>query len=53
MLEQKYAIDTFTLVPRADWAPYPTIDRRKAWAGLPASVREAYLAQGESLLNQD
>ncbi len=49
MLHQKYPLDTFNLIPRAAWHPYPALADRAAWAGLPATVRAAYLAQGEAL----
>lgn len=49
MLHQKYPIDAFTLIPRTSWHPYPTLVDRAAWEGLPATVRAAYLAQGEVL----
>lgn len=53
MLHQKYPLETLNLIPRADWRPYPTLADRAAWEGLPASVREAYLAQGEVLQKEE
>jgi len=35
------------LLPRADWQPYPTAADRAYWTGLPAEVRQAYVAAGE------
>ncbi len=53
MLHQKYPLDTWTLVPRAEWHPYPTLADRAAWEGLPNTVRAAYLAQGEALQKEE
>ena len=49
MLSQRYPREMLerALVPRSEWHPFPTIDDRAAWEGLPQSVRAAYLAQGE------
>jgi len=41
------------LLDRATWQPFPTIEDRVAWASLPASVRDALLAGGESALEEE
>ncbi|MBN1139567.1 MAG: heparinase II/III family protein [Anaerolineae bacterium] len=53
MLAQRVSLDQLNLIARADWRPFPTIDERAAWEGLPASVRAAYLAQGEALQKEE
>lgn len=52
MLQQKYPINAFDLIPRPEWHPYPTLADRAAWEGLPDTVRMAYLAQGEALTRE-
>ena len=41
------------LIPKADWHPFPTVAEREAWEALPADLRAAHIAQGESLLGHD
>lgn len=53
MLQQKYPINAFNLIPRPEWHPYPTLADRAAWEGLPDTVRAAYLAQGEALKREN
>lgn len=53
MLHQRYSLlDLPELItPRADYRPYPTIEDRSAWNGLPAPVRAAHLQRAEAYLN--
>ncbi len=37
------------LVPLADWRPYPPIEDRAAWEGLPDDLRSEYVSRGELL----
>ena len=41
---------TERLVAYGDWRPYPTIDDREDWLALPVAVRNAHIAEGDSLL---
>ncbi|MBN1642140.1 MAG: heparinase II/III family protein [Anaerolineae bacterium] len=52
LLTVRYPPETLPalLLPRANWHPFPTIDDREAWAALPDSVRQGYLAGGEAAL---
>ena len=52
MLSQNYPFDELSLVSRSDWRPFPTIHDREGWNGLPEPVRQAYVAQGDALLEQ-
>ena len=50
LLSEKYPLETLKtlLIPLADWHPYPTVHERDAWEALPATVRAAYIAEGEA-----
>ena len=37
------------LMPRDQWAPYPQFEDRRAWEGLPANVRGAYVDLGSEM----
>ena len=52
MLSERYPLDKLrtVLLPRAEYRPFPTVADRGDWEGILASVREAHLARGESLL---
>jgi hypothetical protein len=41
-----------SLIPRAEWKPYPGIEDRAAWDALPPDLRKAVLAEGERYLGQ-
>ena len=55
LLSEKYPLETLKtlLIPRADWHPYPTYAERDAWDALPATVRTAYIAEGEAVAAAD
>ncbi len=55
MLHQQYPADTIPnlLTPRDAYHPHPTLADHDAWRSLPASVRQAHVAQGEALLGFD
>src|SRR5690606_17592844 len=38
------------LIPREEWAPFPTASQRDAWNSIPETVRKAHLRLGEEAL---
>ncbi len=55
MLAQRYSLDQLqrTLVPRAQWQPYPTSHDRAPWDALPAAVRQHAVQTGIAALAHD
>ncbi|MEZ4659444.1 MAG: hypothetical protein R2911_17940 [Caldilineaceae bacterium] len=55
MLAQHYPFDQLRtmLIPRAQWQPYPTIHDCAPWEALPATLRQAKVAQAEPLLGAE
>jgi hypothetical protein len=53
MLSDRYSTETLEkiLISRDAWHPFPTIEERDAWQGLPASVRDVHLARGAAALD--
>lgn len=41
------------LIPREEWKPYPTIDDADGYDTIPAAVRQAYIREGEKLLDTE
>jgi hypothetical protein len=55
MLSTRYPAETLAsiLLPRNEWQPYPTIERRAGWEALPPVTRAQFLARGEAALGAD
>jgi hypothetical protein len=55
MLTERFVNDDLParILSRADYRPYPTIDDRAAYEGLPPEVRAARIAVGEEYLRYD
>jgi hypothetical protein len=41
-----------TLIPRERWRPFPRLEERAAWEGIPADTRDAILAAGRAALGK-
>lgn len=50
MLSERFNPDHLTIVSQADYTPYPRATDRAAWDSLPADLRAALIAWGETAL---
>jgi len=53
MLNERYPLPLLKeiLVPRTDWHPFPTVDERVKWEGVPEATRQGHIRRGEECLN--
>lgn len=53
LLAKTYPMDQLKeiILPRNEWRPYPTVAQPAGFEQIPATVREAYVAAGEQLLD--
>ena len=51
-LAERFPLDTVrsALVAPGEWRPYPAIDDRQAWDGLPADRKASLVADAEPLI---
>ena len=55
LLELAWPLETLgdVLVPRAEWHPFPTVSHPEGLEEIPQNLRDAHIAQGETLLDAE
>ncbi|MFT5366248.1 MAG: hypothetical protein ACI8V2_001195 [Candidatus Latescibacterota bacterium] len=53
MLAEQYPVEKLREILVDEWHPYPTVNEREGWDGLPESIRKVYIERGEKALKFD